>query len=163
MQDTVSRLYLGEGHPSRLDAASLAHSLQTVTEAGLQVKELLEKDDSIPGRREDGPPPSDAALRHADGISDPAFRTVVAHMRLRSFKRQLRKVTMKAFVPPAAYEMILRDHGRAREAALPFAEDRAWLYRARWLLDLPHLCAHESIRRCALRASIPPPPPPVLP
>ena len=75
--------------------------------------------------------------------------TVVVQSNLGNFRRQQGKLVVKAFVRPEAYAGALRQKARGSEAATPFPDDPAWLYKARWVTSLPFMFAHQSISRSA--------------
>lgn len=92
------------------------------------------------------PPPTQKAV--AGLTVSPQADSVTIQTSLGNFRSQQDKLVVKAFVRPEAYSHVLKEQGRSSEAAVPFADDPAWLYKARWVTSLPFLFAHPSITRC---------------
>eukprot|EP00892_Ulva_mutabilis_P003572 jgi/Ulvmu1/1587/UM111_0015.1 len=97
--------------------------------------------------------PAPPAPDNTSLVVTPEADTVIIQTNLGNFRRQQGKLVVKAFVRPEAFAHVLREHGREDEAAIAFADDPAWVYKARWMTSLPFMFAHQSISRVNTNAN----------
>lgn len=144
LQGCMPHVDVEKQHPSVQDTQVAAQMFRHMSLIGCTMR----PENAATDMRSDGNAvPSANAPMFPTSLEAQALNLVVNQVSLGAFQRGRKGPTLKTLVPPASYPHILKSYGQ--EPAVPFPDDPEWLYRARLLLNLPHMFAHDSITRCA--------------